>query len=243
MIKKCSLQYANDHRMTGPLYHGTTPENKATIERDGFQIFYGSERAGSISHGYIDQPYSGGIPPPIHHLGFGVYFTTVLAIAKQFNDGTTKNLTQYFIDTNRVGVINFGANTTMMKWWIKNGYDPRIAKVDRITATRLLTDNLKNQFDAVWYKGKGIGRLLDGDQFCVYYPDLIYQVDKSMSAPGDMGSKVIRKSDGMKGILLQRRSLAGVEHLHKGEKEFLTIKWAKGGTEYNAYPSQVNFVF
>jgi len=227
--------------MWGPIYHGTSLENREKIERYGFEIFYGSERDGNVRHGYIDQPYCDGIPPPIHHLGFGVYFTTVLAIAKQFNDGTGKNIPTYFIDSNRVGVINFGANTTMMKWWIKNGFDPRIAKTDRITATRLLTDNLKNQFDAVWYKGKGIRRLLDGDQICVYYPDLIYQVDKSMSAPGDIGSKVIRKSDGMKGFLLQRRSLAEYSPYHNGEKEYLTIKWTKGGIDHNVYPSQVRF--
>lgn len=243
MVKKCSLQYALDHKFWGPVYHGTTSEKREQINRSGFKIFQGSERSGDISHGYLSQAYYDNIPPPIHHLGFGVYFTTNLAIAKQFNNGTVKNLPTYYISSNKVGEINFGAPKTMMKWWIKNGYDPVIAQQDRVAATRLLTNHLNHQYDAVWYKGKGLKRLLDGDQVCVYYPDTIYQIDKGMTSPGEIGSKVIRKSDGMKGIILNRRSIPEPvrKQYHGGQSEFLTIRWQKGGTDYNVYPPQIMF--
>jgi len=243
MIKKCSLQYAHDHRFWGPVYHGTVPENRVRIEKEGFKVFHGSERSGELRNGYINQSYHDNIPPPIHHLGFGIYFTTNLNIAKKFNGGTTKNLPAYYINSTRVGEINFGATNTMMKWWIKNGYDPTIAKVDRVAATQLLTNNLKKHVDAMWFKGRGLYTLLDGDQVCVYYPELIYQIDKGMTASGDIGSKVIRKSDGMRGILLAKREIP--EHVrkqyHGGQPEYLTIRWQKGGTDYNVYPYQVEF--
>lgn len=243
MIKKCSLQYAVDHKFFGPVYHGTSPENQAVIERDGFQIFIGSESTGPIKNGYPNQPYHDGIPAPVHHLGYGIYFTTNLSIAKQFNDGTSKNLPTYFIDSDNIGEINFGANSTMMKWWIKNGYNPAMAKMGRVNATRLLTDKLMAQYDAIWYKGKGLGRLLDGDQVCVYFPDIIYQIDKGMAVPGDVGSKVVRKEDGMTGILLQKRAIPEdiSQRYHNGEPFFLTVRWKKGGTDHNVYPYQVTF--
>jgi len=54
---------------------------------------------------------------------------------------------------------------------------------------------------------------------------------------------VVRKVDGMKGTLLGRRPI-GEEfaQYHNGEPEFLSIKWQRGGTDSNAYPSQVDFV-
>jgi hypothetical protein len=243
MIKKCSLQYANDYGFWGPAYHGTVAENRTKIEKEGFKIIHGSERSGEVRNGYINQPYHDDIPAPVHHLGYGVYFTTNLTIAKQYSGGTLRNMPTYYINSKRIGEINFGATGTMMKWWIKNGYDPKLAKVDRVAATQLLTNNLKKHVDAIWYKGKGLKRLLDGDQVCVYYPDLIYQIDKSLTTSGEIGSKVIRKSDGMKGILLTKREIP--EHVrkqyHHGEKYFLTVRWQKG-TDHNVYSSQVKFV-
>jgi hypothetical protein len=243
MIQKCSLQYAKDHRFFGPIYHGTSPENREMIEQMGFQIFIGEERSGHIRNGYLNQPYSDGIPAPIHHLGFGIYFTTVLNIAKQYNEGSSKNIPTYYLDSDAIETINFGAANTQMKWWIKNGYNPAVAKIDRLTATRLLTDRLKSQWDAVWYKGKGLYRLLDGDQVCVYRPELIFQIDKGLSNPGEIGGKAIRKSDGMTGIILDIRKIPPEisERYHNGEPAFLTIRWKRGGTDRNVYPSQVTF--
>lgn len=244
MIKKCSLQYAKDHKFWGPVYHGTVAENRAKIEKEGFKVIKGSERSGDVRNGYLNEPYHADIPPPVHHLGYGVYFTTNLTIAKQFNNGSLKNMPTYYINTKRIGEINFGAKNTMMKWWIKNGYDPRLAKIDRVAATQLLTNTLKKHVDAMWFKGKGLWRLLDGDQVCVYYPEKIYQIDKNLTTTGELGSKVIRKSDGMKGILVARREIPVHvrKQYHSGQSEFLTVKWQKGGTDYNVYPTQVNFV-
>jgi hypothetical protein len=243
-LKTCSLQYAKDHKFFGPVWHGSSADKREMIEKEGFKIFYGDYRRSDagISNGYDDRPYWDGIPAPIHHLGFGIYFTTVLAIAKQFNLGTTRGLVDYYIDTQSNDVINFGANKTMMQWWIKNGYDPAVAKVDRVTATRLMTDRLKGQFDSVWFKGKGLYRLLDGDQLCVYDPDIIYKIDKALTQPGEVGSLVIRNTDGMRGKLLEIREIP--EHArqyHNGETSFLTVRWNKGGTDYNVYPSTVTF--
>jgi len=243
-LKTCSLQFAKDNDFFGPVWHGTSQQGQEIINREGFKVFYGNRAnlATGIANGYDDRPYHDGIPAPIHHLGFGVYFTTVMAIAKNFNLGTTKGLATYYIATKSNDVINFGATGTMMKWWIKNGYDPKIAKLDRVLATRLLTDRLKSQFDSVWFKGKGLYRLLDGDQLCVYDPDIIYKIDNTLSQPGDIGSKVIRISDGMIGLLQQKRVIP--EHarqFHNGETAFLTVLWKKGGTDYNVYPSMVRF--
>jgi hypothetical protein len=51
----------------------------------------------------------------------------------------------------------------------------------RVKATIKMTENLKQKYDAVWFKGKGIRRLLDGDQICVYNPDKIYLFDQSLN--------------------------------------------------------------
>ena len=241
MIKKCSLQYAKDHKFFGPVWHGTSQENRAKIERDGFKVFQGSERSGNIRQGYENRPYHTDIPPPVHHLGYGIYFTTSQTIAKQFNEGTLRNLPTYFINAKRIGEINFGATNTMMKWWVKNGFDPNVARVDRVAATQMLTKTLKRQYDAVWFKGKGLWKLLDGDQICVYYPELIYQIDTALVKPGELGSKVVRKVDGMTGVLVARREIPPHvrQQYHQGQKEFLTVKWRKGGVDYNVYPGQV----
>lgn len=260
-VQKISLQQAKDNKMFGPLYHGTTETNRKNIEDQGFKIFIGKERDGNISHGYQDGNYANGIPAPVHHLGYGIYFSINKSIAKDYAYGTVKGLKEYYLDINpeRFLTINFGSQNTMMKWWIQNGYDPEIAKVDRVEATKKFTEQISSKYDAVWFKGKGLRRLLDGDQVCVYDTSIIKELDKSMTVKGEVGSKVIAKVDinkingrpeygiipkGTKGIFLGRREIEEPysSQYHNGEKEFLNIKWQKGGTYNNVYGSQVEFI-
>jgi hypothetical protein len=131
----------------------------------------------------------------------------------------------------------------MMNWWIKNGYDTQLAKRDRVAATRKMTEHLKSQWDAVWYKGQGLRKLLDGDQICVYDTNRIYEVDPKMSQPGEIGSKVRRKSDGMKGIILAIRNIDPEisKQYHGGAPRFLDVKWQKG-RDYNVKDADVDFL-
>ena len=208
-IPVISPQEARDRNMFGPVYHGTS--NIQTILDTGFDVARSVPKGvgmqgfrevgiGDLANGYTFEPYQigGDTPPPVHHLGFGVYFTTVRAIAKQFNGGTEKGLKEFWIDSQNVEEINFGSPNTMMRWWFQNGYDPKdgILKSrdhqDWVRATWNLTNTLKSQFDAVWYKGKGMGRrVLDGDQICVYDPSLIYVVDASLATGLQVGAKVV----------------------------------------------------
>lgn len=229
----------------GPFYHGTAPEFVDKILEEGFRWEEEESRGGGTSHGYETGDYYGGCPPPVHHLGYGIYLTESRSIAKDFGYGSMRNVLEYWIkrDAN-IEQINFGAPRTMMKWWNENGYDCALAKVDRIEATKQLTSSLSSRFDAVLYKGKGLHRLLDGNQICIYNPAILLRVNKKLTQPGEIGSKVVRKEDGMRGSLVNRRPIApGVsEQYHGGEPEFLSIKWQRGGTDMNVYPSQVEFV-
>lgn len=192
-----SKQEAIDRKLFGPVYHGTTEGAREEIAQNGFRIAYGEW---DRSNGYRVSNYAMGLPAPIHHLGFGVYFTTVRAIAKKFNGQTTKGLREYYLDVPRLEVINFASPDTMMKWWIANGYDFRWdgepdfrrpgVEAERTRATHELTDSLKSRFDAVWFKGKTMYKALDGDQICVYDPARIFVVDQAMSKPMDVGSRV-----------------------------------------------------
>ena len=187
-VQEISYAEAKRKDMFGPVYHGTTKENREKIKKDGFNIFVGSERTGEIRHGYELEIYGGtGLPAPIHHLGYGVYFTTVKAIAKEFNQGGATGLIPYYLDVPRLETINFGSPGNMMKWWIQNGYDMdrSMDPLKRMQATINLTNNLKSKYDAVWYKGKGIRRLLDGDQICVYDVNRIYKINPELSAEGE----------------------------------------------------------
>jgi hypothetical protein len=227
----------------GPFYHGTSPEKIDSIIEQGFKWEEGEHSSGDTAHGYGNRPYMGSgtdCPPPVHHLGYGIYFTANKSIAKDFGYGSTRNLVEvYILKSARMTEINWGAPTTMMKWWRKMGYDCELAKKDRVAATKLLTEKLAQQYDAIYYKGKGIRRLIDGDQLCVYNPSMLRRVNKSLVQPGERGSRVRRKSDGMIGILLRRTP---IEEHHPGETEFLTVKWKKGGVEMNVYSSQVEFL-
>lgn len=208
-----SLQQAMDAGLFGPVYHGAREEKLSQIDVEGFKVFVGMQGKGDVSHGYDFEDYWQGIPAPIHHLGFGIYFTTNKGIAVKYAYGNKKILNRlYFLRVPRLETINFGAPNTMMKWWRANGYDfkptydtqadkykahffdrQEILNVnhERLRATINMTNELKSKWDAVWYKGKGITTLLDGDQVCVYEPEgKIFQVDLTLSKGLDIGAKV-----------------------------------------------------
>lgn len=268
--QKISLQQAVDRRLFGPVYHGTDSDKIEKIDREGFKIFVGHERSGDVAQGYETSNYYEGIPAPIHHLGFGVYFTTTKSIAKKFAHGTTTGMRTYFLDVPRLETINFGANRTMMKWWRDNGYDYKITpettfggmrtdwggtkntlpaiREERVRATVHMTEYLKSHYDAVWFKGKGMYKLLDGDQVCVYDTSKIYVFDKAMVQPGEIGSKVVSRVGidpygrgeikipmGTKGIIKNKQDAEEIRKNYplakwtEDAKHVYTIKWEKGG--------------
>jgi len=227
----------------GPLYHGSSPEAASQILEQGFAWEEEEARVGGTSHGYENVGYGGGeCPPPVHHLGYGIYLTQTRNIAKDYGYGSMRNVLEFWIlKGSDVEEINFGSTNTMMKWWNANGYDCELARQDRVAATQQLTTTLSGHCDAVLYKGKGLYRLLDGNQICIYNPAILRRIDKKLAQSGEIGSTVIRIEDGMKGQLISRRSLEGFSEFHNGEPEFFTVKWRKGGTDLNVYPSQVRF--
>jgi hypothetical protein len=198
-LNKISLQNATDRKMFGPVYHGTTTENRENIEREGFKIFVGTDRGENIRHGYPGQrAYAHDIPPPIHHLGYGIYFTTVKTIAKRFNVDSAKGLKTYYLDVPRLATINFASPNKMMDWWLANGYNGELAKSGqegRVEATKNMTETLKKNYDAIWFKGKTIYKVLDGDQVVVFDTNNIYQIDSSLAGELEIGSKVRRTED------------------------------------------------
>jgi hypothetical protein len=243
-VVSISQQEAIDRGMFGPVYHGTFETE--SIKEQGFRVPIGDAYSGDVRHGYERSDYHGGIPAPIHHLGFGVYFTTVKKIAQVF--GEVKET--YYLDVPNLEIINFGAPSTMMGWWIKNGYDPELAIIDRVAATQLLTESLSSRFDAVWFKGKGLKRLLDGDQICVYDPSNIYRIESSLGGPLEIGTKVKRISDGMIGTILNREELYDIiqrypgaywarDALMEGAEFRLTVRWRKGGADYQVIDNEV----
>ena len=270
-VPKISLQQARDMKMFGPVYHGTSAEKRDKIAMDGFKIPIGHERSGDVSHGYEFSNYAGGIPAPIHHLGFGVYLTTVLSIAKQYSGGTLRGMPIYFLNAPRMETINWGSPNTMMKWWINNGYDYKphydpndksamfgkddfkTISQERLRATLHMTDELKSKYDAVWYKGKGMHRLLDGDQVVAFDPSIIYQVDPKLATGLEIGAKVRAKhriehlnyagevyrvvEDGDKGIIIARQDLTISRQQYpdhwakRANKYVLDVKFKKSGRQ------------
>lgn len=202
-----TTQQAVDRKLFGPLYHGTGPENMNSILQHGFQI--GGDDIKSVN-GYQQGAYVGtAFPPPMHHLGYGVYLTTAKAVAKKFA-GARAKMVEFYVDAPRLETINFGANNTMMRWWLSQGYDfdwKRVTKTGETDyraprfgaewarATRHLTDTLKGQFDAVWFKGKGLRRLLDGDQVCVYDPARLYRIDDAGATAMSLNSLVTHNQE------------------------------------------------
>lgn len=248
-----SPQEAIDRGFFGPVFHGTSSENHKQINTQGFQVFSDVESSGNnISNGYINQPYYNNIPPPLHHLGFGIYFTTKKTIAKKFNANTTKNLSTYYLDVPKLETINFGAPKTMMNWWIKNGYDPNLARESergRIQATTMLTNHLKNKYDAVWFKGASLYTLLDGDQIVIFNPNRIYKVDFNIASDMEIGSKVIKVDttldvhdryklshiqNGTVGVILRKDKIQPQHKQYAPYSDYrYQIRFTKGGTEHN----------
>lgn len=244
-VPKISLAEAQQRGMFGPCWHGTTAEAREQISRGGFRI---SERPNDSRHGYAAVEYVDGLPPPIHHLGFGVYFTTSKTIAKQYNQNSTRGLTTYYLDVPRLKTINFGSPRTMMRWWQENGYDPRIAREDRAGATRALTEHLKQRYDAVWFRGKGLTRLLDGDQIVVFDTARIYEIDAALAAGFEPGARIRRRSDGLVGVIVRKEQDVDYEALTRMWRERgydgphpwarpemkakYTVRWRRGGTQY-----------
>jgi len=273
-MKRISWQQAQDNKFFGPVYHGTSQENREKIDREGFKVFVGHERSGEISHGYEADDYSGGIPAPIHHLGYGIYFTTSYKNAKQFNFGSGGGLKTYYLDIPNMETINFGSPNTMMKWWLAKGYDynknliifdksdtvygeNKHLKIqqERIRATIAMTKYLKWHYDGVWFKGKGIHRLLDGDQVVVFDADNIYQIDKLLIKKGEVGSKVVAKVGidpynrgeitipmGTKGTIVKKEKPNELQKWAEGSNFIYVIHFQKGGTLYNVLDKWIDFL-
>lgn len=243
-IPTVSLQQVHEKKLFGPVYHGTTPEKMKHILEKGFTFYTTTKDMNAeVRNGYPWLAYYQGIPPPIHHLGFGVYFTTSKAIAQRFNLGSGAGLYEFYLDIPNMETINFGANKTMMQWWIANGYDKdlalnssALAEGNRVKATQLLTQNLSSKYDAVWFKGKGIKRLLDGDQICVYDTSRIYVLDKRKSNinKGEIGSKVrlLNQEKEMVGIYMGKREEIPAGYLENLKKLDLNQVEAEKGKQY-----------
>jgi len=189
---------AKKSNMFGPVYHGTTELAHEKISKEGFKVIYDGYWQ---RHGYPNMDYGNtGFPPPIHHLGYGIYFTTVKNIAKKFNQNKSKNIGPFYINTKNLETINFASSKKMMNWWISNGYNAENAKISqehRIEETKNMTETLKSKYDAIWFKGKGgmNAQLLDGDQIVVFDPDLIYKVDDTNVSGYEIGAKVMLTKD------------------------------------------------
>lgn len=192
-VQQIGYQDVENLKLFGPVYHGTTEDNRENILNTGFKINVGLPRSADVRHGYEAGTYGNtDTYPPIHHLGFGIYFTTNKSIAKSYNLGSSRGLQSFYLNVPRLETINFGAPNTMMKWWQKNGYNmPTVAQLhDKTTseiqqiwlqATNNLTDTLKAKYDAVWFKGKGLRRLLDGDQICVFDTERIFLLNTDLN--------------------------------------------------------------
>jgi hypothetical protein len=234
---------AIERKFFGPVYHGTTEETRSKIEKEGFRIHYDS------LNGYPMTPYYDNIPAPKHHLGFGIYFTTIKAIAKRYNFGTTRGIIEYYLDISgeELYTFNFASQKKMMIWWLKNGYDGELAKTGeagREVATIKMTEFLSKKYKAIWFTGKSMkGHALDGDQIVLFDVDRIYKVDPKLSIGVGLvvGAKVIRKADGMIGVI-KNKSAIGVQHIEylnsigkpiDTDGHWYTVTWKKGGTAYN----------
>lgn len=234
----------------GPYYHGTSTEERVdAILSEGFKWEEGEARNGGVAQGYEKKPYyNTGCFPPVHHLGYGVYLTAKRNLARdQSAYGNIKNVLEfYLLKSANILRINYAAPNTMLKWWQSMGYDCELAKTDRVAATKKLTQTLASQYDAVYHECRGMysPKKMDGNQICVYNTDIIRRVDKKLVRPGEFGSKVIRKSDGMIGTLAERRPLDPEisQQYHHGEKELIMVIWKDKSFDRNVYPSDVEFV-
>lgn len=254
-VRPVSWQEKEERKLFGPVYHGTAEENRKKIGEEGFKVFIGSSGTGDVRNGYNLKDYFDNIPPPVHHLGYGIYFTTSKSIAKRFNLGSGKDLQPYYIDAPRMEVINFGAARTMMRWWQANGYDmqpitsnSQDRTAEWIQSTINLTNTLKSKYDAVWFKGKGMGTLLDGDQVVVFDPDRIHTLDASLDRqenqliPGDrILVKGTTKATKIRSIRPTNPLTEDYISSILGEKSEFLLSVDKFNTEelFNAYAKQI----
>jgi hypothetical protein len=119
-----------------------------------------------------------------------------------------------------------------------------------VEATKKLTQTLKSKYDAVWFKGKTMYKTLDGDQLCVYDPNNVYEINASLAQPGEVGAKVRRKVDGMKGVIVKRENIEGIlerypaaaSWIKPGAKYRMHVKWQRGGTDMNVQDVDVDFL-
>ncbi|RTK95535.1 MAG: hypothetical protein EKK64_06850 [Neisseriaceae bacterium] len=205
-LTQVGYQEVQNKKLFGPVYHGTTEESMSNIMTGGFKVFSGQARTGDVRHGYILQEYADGKPAPVHHLGYGIYFTQSKSIFKQYQ-GSGKGMKEFYLDVPRIETINFASPNTMMKWWVKNGYDmPKLKELSnyapsqveeiRIKATQNMTNKIKQNYDAILFKGKGLYSLLDGNQICVYDPSRIYLLNQELNDENEIfpGDKVKLKN-------------------------------------------------
>lgn len=230
-----SLQTAVDMGYFGPVYHGTTKDNISSIKSFGFKISKLTDKSKKNSYNLVEYYAGCAMPPPTDHLGNGIYFTTVKNIAKEFAGRSTMD--EYYLDVKNIETINFASPRKMMDWWISNGYDVKLAKealstnnIDLwVKATDSLTKTLSEKYDAVYFKGSSMTRLLDGNQICVFDTSKIYHIDNTLASGLQLGSKVVAVADicsklsgdnklkvdvkkGTKGVILDKRNF-GELHL------------------------------
>lgn len=197
-VDKVSPQQARE--MFGPVYHGSTEEGRESIADHGFKTFIGDAQKGDVKNGYKLQNFAKGRPAPIHHIGYGVYFSPSKGAAKIFNNDSVRGLTPYYIDKSRMMTFNFQSTDKMMDWWINHGYDmpvvypstytPEEIVQMRIKATVNMTNQLKSEYSAIHFTSKGYGKRMDVAQVCVYDQNAIFQLDKSLAKPWETGSQV-----------------------------------------------------
>ena len=111
-------------QLFGPVYHGTTQEKIDQILNTGFKVHIGTARTGDVTNGFPLVQWNGGnVPPPVHFLGYGIYFTQSKNSAKMYNQNTAKGLKQFYLDVPNLETINFASPRKMMEWWMSNGYN------------------------------------------------------------------------------------------------------------------------
>jgi hypothetical protein len=195
VLPRVSPQQARDAQLFGPVYHGTS--RIEDIRQHGFRFERGGlPGQGETTNGLVgDGEYALGYYPPVHWLGYGVYFTTSKTTAQRYAQGRGgQQLGPYWLDVPRLLTINWGAPRTMMQWWLSVGFDGPLANHGprgRVAATEAMTDYLAARYDGVWFKGQGLHRLLDGDQICVYDPARIYVEDRDLAGAFEIGAKVL----------------------------------------------------